>query len=172
VFKRILVTLDGSALSEAVLKEVERLAEGTSTKATLLTTVHSRGGTLAWALESPHPVVARAMSPSNETALSAERLGEVERVFERVREELSTYLEEKADGLRAKGIDVENAVEFGEAAETILSYAQTHDVDLIAMATHGRGGLGQLMFGSVTAEVIRSSPVPVLLVRPGGLTEA
>lgn len=44
--------------------------------------------------------------------------------------------------------------------------AKADDVDLIAMSTHGHGGLGRLVFGSVTDHVLRHSPVPVLVMRP------
>jgi nucleotide-binding universal stress UspA family protein len=50
-------------------------------------------------------------------------------------------------------------------AEAIIEAAKAHDCSLIAMASHGRRGLGRLMMGSVTAEVLAHSPVPVLVVR-------
>lgn len=51
------------------------------------------------------------------------------------------------------------------AAPTILEYADAHDADLIVMGSHGRRGFRRLLLGSVTAEVVRISPVPVLVVR-------
>ena len=52
------------------------------------------------------------------------------------------------------------------AAATILDEAGGGDVDLIALATHGRGGLPRLLLGSVADKVVRGSPVPVLVYRP------
>ena len=49
------------------------------------------------------------------------------------------------------------------------SYAREEGANLIAMATHGRGAVGQLVQGSVAAEVLRSGVAPVLLVRPQSL---
>ena len=49
--------------------------------------------------------------------------------------------------------------------KTILDTAKAHGCSLIAMASHGRRGLGRLVMGSVTAEVLAHSPVPVLVVR-------
>jgi nucleotide-binding universal stress UspA family protein len=51
-------------------------------------------------------------------------------------------------------------------AKAILSYAKTHDADLIALATRGRGGLARLLRGSVTDQVVRGASVPVLVLRP------
>jgi nucleotide-binding universal stress UspA family protein len=52
------------------------------------------------------------------------------------------------------------------AAVGILKAASERDVDLIAITTHGRGGLPRLILGSVTDKVVRAAPVPVLVVRP------
>jgi nucleotide-binding universal stress UspA family protein len=53
----------------------------------------------------------------------------------------------------------------GEPSETILEYADDHDVDVIAMGTHGRTGLNHYIAGSVTERVVRLADVPVLTVR-------
>ena len=56
----------------------------------------------------------------------------------------------------------QTAVEHGVPHETILSYADEHDVDLISMGTHGRTGLDRYLIGSVAERVVRTSDVPVL----------
>ncbi len=53
------------------------------------------------------------------------------------------------------------------AAESIVSYVEEHDVDLVVMGTHGRRGLQRLLIGSVAEEVLRTAPCPVLTVRAG-----
>ncbi len=53
-----------------------------------------------------------------------------------------------------------------ETADLSLHYAAAHDVDLIAMATHGRGGVRRIMLGSVTDKVLRGADRPVLVCRP------
>jgi nucleotide-binding universal stress UspA family protein len=50
-------------------------------------------------------------------------------------------------------------------APAILAYARRHDVDLIAMSTHGHGGLRRLVLGSVADKVLRGANVPILLYR-------
>jgi nucleotide-binding universal stress UspA family protein len=54
----------------------------------------------------------------------------------------------------------------GHAAKQIIGLARTEDIDLIVMGTHGFTSLEKMILGSVTEEVIRSSPCPVLTVRP------
>jgi nucleotide-binding universal stress UspA family protein len=51
-------------------------------------------------------------------------------------------------------------------AEKIVQYAKHHEIHLIVMATHGRTGLSHFWLGSVTEDVVRSSPCPVLAIRP------
>ena len=53
-----------------------------------------------------------------------------------------------------------------DAAKAIIGDAKQNPVDLIALATHGRSGLNQLVQGSVAAAVVRSGVAPTLLVRP------
>lgn len=64
-------------------------------------------------------------------------------------------------GVTVETILLENAV----PAEAIIETAKARGCNLIAMASHGRRGLGRLVLGSVTAEVLAQSPVPVLVVR-------
>ncbi|MHB9286485.1 universal stress protein [Halobacteriales archaeon Cl-PHB] len=60
---------------------------------------------------------------------------------------------------------VQTATVEGKPADAILEYADENGVELLAMGTHGRTGLGHYITGSVTEEVVRRSPVPVLTVR-------
>jgi nucleotide-binding universal stress UspA family protein len=53
-------------------------------------------------------------------------------------------------------------------AESIVQYAETHGIDLIAMATHARTGIARWALGSMTARVLHAGSTPILLVRAGG----
>ncbi len=57
-------------------------------------------------------------------------------------------------------------------ADLLAHYAETHDVELIVAATHGRGGVHRLWLGSVADSLLRTAPRPLLLVRPDGATAA
>ena len=54
----------------------------------------------------------------------------------------------------------------GDAAEAIVNLAEAENADIIIMATHGRQGLNRLLFGSVAEKVVKTSPVPVMTLRP------
>jgi len=54
----------------------------------------------------------------------------------------------------------------GDVAESILDFARERDIDVIVVGTHGRGGLGRALMGSVAERVFRQSPVPVLTLGP------
>lgn len=54
----------------------------------------------------------------------------------------------------------------GDAAEGILNYIDSADIDLVIMGTHGRKGLDKVIFGSVADRIVKSSPVPVMVVNP------
>lgn len=81
------------------------------------------------------------------------------------RAELRNELRIEADRLREDGYTVAIEVRFGDPAQAIIDYVNDTDVDLVAMATHGRSGLGRLVLGSVAERVLRGVGVPVLLMR-------
>jgi nucleotide-binding universal stress UspA family protein len=54
----------------------------------------------------------------------------------------------------------------GSPGESIVSYADENGFGLIALVTHGRSGLGRLVFGSVADFIIRRSGLPILLIKP------
>jgi len=54
----------------------------------------------------------------------------------------------------------------GDAAAEIVRVAKERKVDLIVLASHGRTGLGRILFGSTAEAVVRHAPCPVLVVKP------
>ena len=73
-----------------------------------------------------------------------------------------------ADFLRHKaGYTVTTEVRFdSHPAEAIARYVQNHDINMIAMTTHGRTGLTRLVFGSVAQYLMTHLDVPIMIVRP------
>lgn len=63
------------------------------------------------------------------------------------------------------GVKVKPVVLEGIPYEAIIEYANTHDIDLIIMSSHGRSGVRRFIFGSVTEHVTRSADQPVVVVR-------
>ncbi|MBI3971130.1 MAG: universal stress protein [Chloroflexi bacterium] len=137
----ILVPLDGSPLSERALPYAELLAR-------------ESGGRLLLLRAAPNGLLAE---PDAGTA-HYHTVAEAEEYLTAVR---TRMLERAAPG---KAPEVEVAAVRGEAAGAILSTARDRNADLIAMATHGRSGLGRWLYGSVADHVMRHAETPVLLI--------
>ncbi|HLZ26827.1 MAG TPA: universal stress protein [Chloroflexota bacterium] len=75
------------------------------------------------------------------------------------------YLNDTAFGLRQRGFDCDTATPVGSAADWIVAEAESREVDLVAMSTHGRTGPGRWLFGSIAESVVASCQVPVLVGR-------
>jgi nucleotide-binding universal stress UspA family protein len=75
------------------------------------------------------------------------------------------YLNDIVKPLEKRGLKISTAVAFGSPADQILDYAKAKSVDVIAMSTHGRSGVGRWVFGSVTGKVLHAGDAAVLVVR-------
>lgn len=148
--KRVLVALDGSPSSEAVLRLLLDIA-----------------GPLDMTL-----MLLRVLEPVPPSVTEGSRQVVVEDVEAR-RREAEEYLAPIAAELRGKGVDVSTQVRRGRPADEILAAIGDERADLVAMATHGRTGLGRLLFGSVAESVLRHASVPVFMIRqPAALETA
>ena len=67
--------------------------------------------------------------------------------------------------LEAAGVPYNYHIGVGRVAETIVRFAREGNIDKIVMGTHGRGGLLEVLLGSVAHEVLKNATVPVLLVK-------
>jgi nucleotide-binding universal stress UspA family protein len=155
MYKTVLAPLDGSELAEAALEHAIALAERFGARLVLVEAI----APLSERLPGPAAVLgspARTMADVklSEQALAADR-GAAE-----------AYLKSKKASLEARGLRVDSILKEADAAQAIITTAAAERADLIVMSTHGRGGLGRVVFGSVADEVLRNSPAPVLIVRP------
>lgn len=142
MYKRILVPLDGSEFAEAVLPQVQMLAEcGGSQIVLLAVLVHPN-----YDYFIPEPALANA---ARENMIS----------------DTKAYLDRMVTRLGANGLQIRSELCEGPIAEAILDYADSTGADLIAMTTHGRSGIGRWLMGSIAERVMREAKVPVLLVR-------
>ncbi|HXG44679.1 MAG TPA: universal stress protein [Gemmatimonadales bacterium] len=145
---KILVTLDGSEFSERAIESAVALGEPFDAEYVLL-----------MVLEPPYPVV----DPNGLMVVPLDP--EAER---KLRESAQRYLEGHAARLRQRGLEVGTQVADGlPVARTILAEADRIKADLIAIASHGVGGLERVVVGSVADKVVRGATHPVLVVRPG-----
>ena len=69
------------------------------------------------------------------------------------------------------GLEVEEMIVHGEAASEIVRVAKERNVDLIVVSSHGRTGLGRILFGSTAEAVVRHASCPVLVVKPSQAEE-
>jgi nucleotide-binding universal stress UspA family protein len=98
--------------------------------------------------------------------------GWVARNFEQLNlaesEEMKTdraYLERRAEELQAEGFVVKHVLAMGEPSDEIVKFVRTHNVDLIAMSTHGHRFISDLLYGSTADKVRHLVSVPVLLLK-------
>ncbi|PVV07925.1 MAG: universal stress protein [gamma proteobacterium symbiont of Ctena orbiculata] len=73
-------------------------------------------------------------------------------------------IQEMADSMREKKLDVTALLMQGSTAETILQEASRLGVDMIVIGSHGRGAMYQILMGSVTEGVLHAATCPVLIV--------
>ncbi|MBI4642296.1 MAG: universal stress protein [Deltaproteobacteria bacterium] len=139
MFKKLLVPLDGSELAAKILPQVEGLAKAFDAQLTLITVGSAEVGEIE---ESSPEAMKEAIA----------KLPAV------------SYLKQTASALKSKGINVTWVYKQGMPAREIIAYAADHQVDLIAMGTHGAGEVAWVL-GSVAEKVVSHAPVPVLLLR-------
>ena len=87
-------------------------------------------------------------------------------ITEQLEDSAERELPKLAECDECSGIDVEELVVHGEAASEIVRVAKERDVDLIVISSHGRTGLGRILFGSTAESVVRHASCPVLVVKP------
>ncbi len=163
--QRILVTLDGSPESEAVIPVAVELAKATGAEVHLLRAeqAHAAAGTTARldpVLRAP--IVEAGMPNYPPLPQPLETHGQA---LQRVESEVLNYLEGPAKAFEGLSVRRHAALD-GDAAAEIIDLAKKLRVDLIAMSTHGRGLASSLVQGSVASKVVRAGVAPVLLVRP------
>lgn len=141
----VLVALDGSHRAERGLEYAVRVS-GPDASYTLLRVVP--GPILHWSTYIPAAIQ------------------ETSEGLKKGRAEAEAYLAQVAERLRASGLAVTTQVVDGvPPAAGILSWAEDHPTDVIAITTHGRTGLSRLLLGSVADKVVRGSSAPVLITR-------
>ena len=143
MYKILLVPLDGSRRAETVLRHVEELAYRFGASVLLLRVV-----------DLAAPIGAA------ESTYAGLRQQELERATQEAR----AYLMPFQGTFREKGIDTHLAVAYGRPVDAILETAAGNSVDLIAIASHGQGGLERVFYGSVAAGLLQRANRPLLLI--------
>jgi nucleotide-binding universal stress UspA family protein len=162
MYKKILVPLDGSKLAECALRHVEELARSYGAEEVILVSVTEQAQARTRAPE------ARELYHRSDSSAYHSTGSEVTVTFGKKQTEARRYLNRIAKRLEAKEIRVRTEVLLWPPAEAIASCAHDNSADIIVMSTHGRSGPSRWAYGSVADKVLRSSCVPVLLIRAPG----
>ena len=145
--RRVLVPLDGSDESESILNHALALAGDGQPEFDILKVY-------------PYPKDFASSYLPHTAQVNAD-------VLEEGRAAAAEYVEEHAVTLIDRGIPATgHVVTDREPAAGILHFAEQSGANLIAMCTHGRGGVSRLVLGSVTDKVIRGAQIPILVYRP------
>ncbi len=148
MYKSILIATDGSDLADVAVEHGLRLAEAVGAAVVFVTV------TELWS----------ALHMSHEAAQG--KLDAVKAYEDAEASSATTILENAAAKAAAIGVTSETRhVRDRAPAEGILDTAELEDCDLIVMASHGRRGLGRMLLGSQTAEVLAHAKKPVLVLR-------
>jgi len=143
-FKRILYPVDLSESSEKMIPYVQSVAKKFDAKIYIL--FAARVFEHFSSMYVPYPSISRFQ---NELIKGAEK-----RLYEFVDQHFREYPHTKT------------GVVAGDASEEIINYIEEHNIDLVIMGTHGRKGMDKILFGSVAERVLKTSPVPVMVVNP------
>ena len=148
MYKNILIATDGSELAQGAVNHGLELAKRVGATS-ILVTVTEQWSSLEMAGAAEGGQLDAVQTYQDAAARSAEAI-----------------LENAASTARSMGVDFETRhVEDRSPAEGILETAELEECDLIVMASHGRRGLGRMLLGSQTAEVLAHSKIPVLVLR-------
>ena len=143
-FRTILVPLDGSPLAEQALPLARRIAERAGSKLRLVLV---------------HQIPTAPLDPGAARLFTGMEMAT--RKWER------SYLRSLQTKLRQEGVRLASAVTLsGPVGPALARYVQELGIDLVVMATHGRGGVRRAWLGSVADHLVRQLQVPLLLVRP------
>jgi nucleotide-binding universal stress UspA family protein len=149
--RHVLIALDGSAYAAEIIQPTIRLAKLLGADVSVVSVLEPVLATAAAAAAVEGGGLAQHPDAGGEPSLDAE------------------LLERAADPLRAQGLTVHTAALVdGQPADAIVNYATHHEIDLIAMTTHGRGAMKRLIAGSVSQKVLRTWHGPMLMYRPEG----
>lgn len=146
MFNNILVCLDGTEHSEAVLPIIAQLAEIFSSKVLLMNVF----------------IIPTLLNGMGKSEIDPDQSNEISKYHK----DAASYLKSAAKSLLERGLDVECIIVDGTVEESIIACAEAYKISLIAMATHGRSIFSKLVQGSTTDYVIRKLGVPILLLNP------
>lgn len=164
MYKKIMVPLDGSKIAECVLPHIKAFINGLNISDISLVRVQ----------EPVHPDLR-----VYDNITDKEFIRQAQKIFKDAEKQekalAEAYLNHISDHLQPNGANLHLAVligdGYGDAAKTLADYADSNDMDLIIMASHGHSGIKRWIMGSVADKLFRSVSVPVFMVRAPEIAE-
>ena len=146
---KILVPLDGSEMAEKILPCVYDLA-----------------------IDSDNEIILFGVSKPCESGkygfanMAQNQSNTCQQVMERTEQSVEQYLQKLQNQIKSQDMHVKIDISCGKAADEIIRYAESKDINIIAMTTQGESGYSRSPFGSVADKVIHGTSKPVLMLRP------
>jgi len=144
MYQTILVPLDGSKRAEAILGHVEHLVKNNNATVILL------------------KVEEETILLGHDEVIDVDKY---RKKYEERIELSKAYLETLKNSFSEKGINAVTQIAYGSVVRAILNAASETNSNLIALATHGFGGLAKVSYGSVAAGLLQAAEIPILLIR-------
>jgi nucleotide-binding universal stress UspA family protein len=174
MFNKTLVCLDGSKLAEEILSYVFGHCLGLGSEVVLLNVITAHitipppqsTHVLTFGRNSK-PDQIHTTDIGKSTTLEP-KAGLELREIEREQGEAKAYLENIANQFRSKDLKVKTVTLQGDVGNSILNYAKSSNVSLIALTTHGIGGLKRGLLGGVAQQILKEAEIPVLIIKPKG----
>lgn len=149
MYKKILVPLDGSKRAENILRHVEQLAFHYNASVIFL----------------------HVLKPPTRTDYATPHMDLFEKQLDDQLMEAKKYLDGHKGQFMEKNIQSTSRIALGSVVKAILRVAEQEKADLIAICSHGRGGLSRLFYGSVASGVLNRVDRPLLVIRARNDTE-
>jgi len=155
MYNKIIVPLDGSKLAESVFPHVENIVRGCAHSHVYFVSVVR--ATQVTTIDEPTRIApedsierARIIAETDSTDF------------------MNKYLNEVISRLKLPHCHVLAKVLTGKVPDTLVEFAANNNIDLIIMSSHGRSGISRLFWGNAADSILRSSCVPVMLIRAPG----
>lgn len=165
--KHVLVALDGSPHAASVLPHVGELAKCVHANVTLLRVVER---TVNESLDDEVDLLMTSLSTVPYVHAAPRADADLDTAardpLAHRQDEAQSYLDSMAHDAAEWGVRVDTVVQVGDPAEAILDLAKATHADVVAMSTHGLGGIRRFLLGSVADKVARHAGALILLVRP------
>ncbi len=155
MYKKIMVPLDGSELAECVLPHVGGFVTGCQVETVIFVRV-------------VEPTHYSAVSPTPSPHFHKTMQENAKLIEEEEKSSAARYLKKVISRVKQGGIKYKADVLVGKVADRLVDYADSNEIDLVLIATHGRSGISRWVRGSIADRVLRSSRAPVLMIRAGG----